>query len=163
MLAARMRRLRAARVGRTLRLNQTFATRLGWGRHAHRIARTLNSPSANPWSLGFARAVARWQRRSGLRVDGVLSPRAWMQLQPQIGSEPMGTPPPQEPMSPSFDPSGAAPPMPPLADGLDTAAAPPDGGDPGAGMPGGPDGAAPDAPADEPAGEWYPGGGWSRW
>ena len=73
--------MRKVRVAQT---NARWARRLGWGRHATRIARALGGRSANPWSLGFADSIARWQRRSGLRATGILAPRDWFLLRRRL-------------------------------------------------------------------------------
>lgn len=169
---AAMRQHRSRRVARTLRSNGMWARRLGWGRHAPRIAQALGSRSAIPWSLPFARAVARWQRRRGFSiVDGVLSPRVWMLLRQSLAGGPTPMPPDQ------VDVGAAMPPQEPAASGMDAGqdagangwanppsatdapidqassdgGAAPDAGDPG-------DASSADAGAaggDDAAGEWY--------
>ena len=108
---AAMRRGRARRVARTLRLNGLWSRRLGWGRHAPRIARMIGSRSAIPWSLPFARAVARWQRRRGFTmVDGVLSPQMWLLLQQSLLASPTAGPSPLPgPIESGGDAIGGAP------------------------------------------------------
>jgi hypothetical protein len=69
---------------RVAQSNARWARRLGWGRHAARIARALGGRSANPWSSRFADAIARWQRRSGFRATGILAPREWFMLRRRL-------------------------------------------------------------------------------
>ena len=73
--AQRQRQVEQARQRRRLqRLNQYFAWRFGWGRQLARIGQQLGCGPCLPGSLAFLTAMARWQRRHGLRVTGVLTP-----------------------------------------------------------------------------------------
>jgi hypothetical protein len=122
--------------------------------------RALGTRSANPWSLGFARAVARWQRRVGLPATGVLASREWLMLMrrgpisywptPPVPPEPFpvaapmlgGAPEPPDAAQVGFPESPEAPGPMHNDDGVDPSAAPaPEG------MPAG--------NGDTAAGEWY--------
>ena len=62
---------------RAVRLNASYATLLGWGRHVTAIGHLVGSPAATPADTAFAHAIARWQRGRGLAADGVLGPDCW--------------------------------------------------------------------------------------
>ena len=128
---------------RVAQSNARWARRLGWGRYAARIARALGGRSANPWSLRFADAIARWQRGSGLRATGILAPREWFLLRRRlrIGGSPVVATNTVAPVlaEPTFpDPSMPDPSMPM---------------EPGPAMDGAGDGVPPDEPADSGAAE----------
>lgn len=164
------RRQRVVQLMRKARANAAWSRRLGWGRHASRIARALGSVTTNPYSPRLAAAIARWQRRLGLPATGVLAPRDWyilrrrLQLVPAWPSAepvPVGA---TEPMQqdPTFpDPSlpDASTPTdpPPGSDGVDepagAASFASDSGDPSEPPPEGT--AAGGDGAEEPTEEWY--------
>lgn len=119
LLAQRSRQMDHARRRRRLqRLNQYFAWRFGWGRQLARIGERLGCGPCLPGSLAFLTAMARWQRRHGLRVTGVLTPALapWL-----LGPAPdPGMPP---------EPADPAPAMPARADSPDDPYGPPEGAD----------------------------------
>jgi hypothetical protein len=161
--AARGRPSMAMKRVRVAQSNARWARRLGWGRHATRIARALGGRSANPWSLRFADAIARWQRRSGFRATGILAPREWFLLRRRlrIGVVPVVA---TSAVAPAFsEPTFPDPSMPDPSTQMEPAAAmdgagdgvPPDEpADPGAGEPATTD-AGSDGNGRPPEGEWY--------
>jgi hypothetical protein len=56
------------------RRNRYFAETLGWKKRANDVLRLV---SAGAPEQSFTRAIAYWQRRSGLPADGIVGPRTW--------------------------------------------------------------------------------------
>jgi hypothetical protein len=71
---------------RRQRLNRYFAGRFGWGRHMPQLAAMIGCPTCAPGSQRFMFALSRWQRRSGLRPTGVLTPSLWWRLRQSFTS-----------------------------------------------------------------------------
>jgi Putative peptidoglycan binding domain/Zinc carboxypeptidase len=70
---------------RAVTMNRVYGRELGWKAHTRQLAATLGLTMKTPdvWSL--AQALAHWQQRNGLPVDGVLGPNTWARLRAAIG------------------------------------------------------------------------------
>lgn len=71
-------------VARAILRNRQYQRSLGWTAHRERIARELRLASRFD-ETAFALAVARWQERRGLAVDGIIGPDTWSLMRVTIG------------------------------------------------------------------------------
>jgi hypothetical protein len=69
---------------RAVRANRTHGARLGWQGRLPQIHAFLGVSGNPPHERDFALAVAAWQNRKGLEVDGILGPRTWAALHPAL-------------------------------------------------------------------------------
>ena len=67
-------------LARAVCLNRHYAQVLGWQAHVSHILRLLGFTAYVPDERTFAEAVARWQRRQGLPVDGIIMPATWAHM-----------------------------------------------------------------------------------
>jgi Penicillin-insensitive murein endopeptidase/Putative peptidoglycan binding domain len=72
----------AINLDRAVWLNRHYARLLGWQAHVRYILRILGFTTYVPNEKTFAEAVARWQRRQGLPVDGIIMPATWSRMLP---------------------------------------------------------------------------------
>jgi hypothetical protein len=70
----------AINLDRAVCLNRHYARLLGWQAHVSHILRILGFTAYVPDERTFAAAVARWQRRQGLPVDGIIMPAIWSHM-----------------------------------------------------------------------------------
>jgi hypothetical protein len=73
-------------LARAVRLNRSYGKKLGWYNHQDSIARFLGFTNYSPDEKTFARAVAEWQQKKGLEVDGVIGPETWSRIKVEIRS-----------------------------------------------------------------------------
>jgi hypothetical protein len=64
--------------------NARWAQRLGWGAQVEAIGVLLGVAGAAAGAPAFAQAVAGWQRRRDLGVDGVIGPKSWTALKLEL-------------------------------------------------------------------------------
>jgi hypothetical protein len=74
-----------------IRENKRLAKTLGWGKHEEAVKSYLSSVSGQT-SLktpeAFAKAVAEWQEKTGLDIDGKLGPDSWARM--RLAIQPQG-------------------------------------------------------------------------
>lgn len=75
-------------VDRAIRRNRYWAHRLGWGSSFGALTRLLGFTRMSPTVYTFSLAVARWQRRYGLTIDGILGPKTWRAMQQHLRARP---------------------------------------------------------------------------
>jgi hypothetical protein len=90
-------------VERAVARNRHFQQSLGWHARRQEISRLLGFANQSPGDREFAEAVASWQARQGLSVDGILGPNSWRRMSQLLQ--------PSQPAGPSFTPSTPAPPL----------------------------------------------------
>jgi D-alanyl-D-alanine carboxypeptidase-like protein/putative peptidoglycan binding protein len=79
-------------LARALVANPSYARRLSWDRYTDAIATLIRAPSAAPDDPAFALAVAAWQARHGLDVDGILGPDTWSAIRADLVAPDVLTP-----------------------------------------------------------------------
>nr|WP_281722970.1 trypsin-like peptidase domain-containing protein [Nitrosomonas nitrosa] len=69
-------------VNRAIRLNARYAKKLGWEKYRGSIeSYLLEFWVASMWpESDFPKAVARWQKRHGLKPDGIIGPKSWKRM-----------------------------------------------------------------------------------
>lgn len=70
---------------KAIRLNHKYARVLGWKKYQRRILTLLELPSITLIGRRFVKAVARWQRRKGLRSTGVIRIKTWRLMRRILG------------------------------------------------------------------------------
>jgi Penicillin-insensitive murein endopeptidase len=70
----------AINLDRAVSLNRYYARLLGWQTHMSDIRRILGFTTSTPDEETFAEAVACWQRRQGLPMDGIIQPATWSHM-----------------------------------------------------------------------------------
>jgi hypothetical protein len=63
----------------------SYANRCNWYAYLDRINPLLGFPNYSPDEETFAQAVASWQQKQRLGVDGVIGPKTWAKMQVLIG------------------------------------------------------------------------------
>lgn len=63
--------------------NKKWNTTLNWQAHISGIGKLINYSGTN--DALFAAAIARWQSKNGISVDGILGPKTWAKLKLRIG------------------------------------------------------------------------------
>lgn len=100
------RKLSPATLARAIAANPRWAQRLGWQSYTGAIAALTAARSLDAGAPAFALAVASWQARRKLVVDGILGPTSWALMRRELG--------------PPDSPTGIRPPdAPPVPDGFD--------------------------------------------
>ena len=82
-------------VDRAVQANRQYGVQLGWQTRFNDIVALLGL-NASPAPQDFAQAVAKWQGQHNLRVDGIIGPDTWADLQPLLGTGPVSTPSPTQ-------------------------------------------------------------------
>jgi peptidoglycan hydrolase-like protein with peptidoglycan-binding domain len=73
-------------VPKAVSANARYGRELGWQASYGRIANALGLSWLSVFNpIGFAEAVARWQRSQGLPPDGIVGPNTWSRLQSILG------------------------------------------------------------------------------
>ena len=73
-------------VPKAVSANARYGRELGWQASYGRIANALGLSWLSVFNpIGFAEAVARWQRSQGLTPDGILGPNTWPRLRSVLG------------------------------------------------------------------------------
>jgi len=71
-------------VARAMIANTRWGQRLGWDRFSAAIAKFIGAEEANSTQAPFASAVAAWQARNSVEVDGILGPDSWKVMERQL-------------------------------------------------------------------------------
>lgn len=71
-------------IARAMVANPRWATRLGWDRFSAAIAKLIGADESNLTQAAFATAVAAWQAKTGVDVDGILGPDSWRAMQREL-------------------------------------------------------------------------------
>ena len=95
-------------LGKAVRANRVYGVRLGWQDRIREIARLLGVTSDTPSEEVFANAVATWQRRHGLSVDGIIGPNTWRRMQAALRVTPPSPSATARPPSRSTEPAAEA-------------------------------------------------------
>ncbi len=74
-----------------IRRNRQYGEQLGWRALYDQIVRALGFTDMTPGEELFARAVAKWQEKQSMTVDGILGPNAWRRMQTALGETLRGT------------------------------------------------------------------------
>jgi Putative peptidoglycan binding domain len=61
-------------------LNRDYSVKLGWERYQDKFGRILGFMNSSPTEEEFAKAVANWQKKQGLKPDGILGPNTWLRM-----------------------------------------------------------------------------------
>lgn len=77
--------IKTSRFPQAIRQNLKFARILGWDRYQSRIRKLLGLLSASSIDRAFVRAVARWQKRKGIRANGIIDTTTWRSLRRVLG------------------------------------------------------------------------------
>jgi hypothetical protein len=70
---------------RAVRLNRDYSVKLGWEMYRDKIGALLGFTNSSPTEKVFAEAVANWQKKQGLKPDGIIGPTTWSRIKPEIG------------------------------------------------------------------------------
>jgi D-alanyl-D-alanine carboxypeptidase/Putative peptidoglycan binding domain len=98
--------LNRQKLARAMVANVRWARRLGWARYGNALGVLLGCPWSDPGAAVFAQAVAVWQGRHQLEVDGIVGKDTWGALALAL--------------APPTSPTGVTPPdAPPVPDGFD--------------------------------------------
>jgi hypothetical protein len=70
---------------RAIEQNRKYSAQLGWHKYYDRINPLLGFPDTSPEEATFAEAVADWQQKCGLTVDGIIGSNTWSRMKAVIG------------------------------------------------------------------------------
>jgi murein DD-endopeptidase MepM/ murein hydrolase activator NlpD len=68
-------------IARAVQENRQYGEQLGWREHYDDIVRALGFTDFTPGEELFAKAIAKWQEKQRLGVDGILGPNTWRRMQ----------------------------------------------------------------------------------
>jgi hypothetical protein len=96
-------------IAKATRSNRTYSRQLGWSSRFRQISQVLGFVASTPGEEQFALAVADWQPRHGLRMDGIVGPGTWARLRPLTTFSAAAAPLPGWLSAPSAQDSAASP------------------------------------------------------
>ena len=64
----------------TVSLNTDYSVKLGWDKHQDKIVVLLGYVNRSPTKEELADAVANWQKKQGLKPDGIIGPNTWLRM-----------------------------------------------------------------------------------